>query len=310
MIGSAVTMIVERAWFWENGMLRAIVSMTKMTLFWLPTMVLVPLLVPKLNPFQWISWSSLHRPTSSWGVVAGISIFVLDEIVNVAVRHRRLTREQFAATVLASYPICLVPAVLSPWLTFWIGKALGFRDGCRAVRGGRRPGRPLVLRRHALAGERLRPAQFRGRQVRPAVLVAEWRASAMTSRSQDADKVPWWMSVLVFTAGLSGMVAFWHLQDNKTFGALAGLGAGSLAGGFGLIGFCSLVGQTWIWVRAGVAGSVAICVGGAVLGGVGGLVAGLLDGPSKQTALDVTTAVVVGLSLLVVLGAWLMEKYG
>jgi hypothetical protein len=127
MTGNAVTML-ERASFRVSKLIHGIASTGKLALFWAAMYGVVPRLIPSLDPRHWSPFSHVPTPKGALLPLAMVVTFLADEVLNVAVRKRRLDADQFAATVAASYPACLVPALALPWLAFAAGERLGLQN--------------------------------------------------------------------------------------------------------------------------------------------------------------------------------------
>jgi hypothetical protein len=90
-------------------------------------------------------------------------------------------------------------------------------------------------------------------------------------------------------ASIAGVVCVGYLFDEKsTYGGLAGLCLGTLSGAIGL--FLLSPTEPEVIIFDGAQARLT-CTGGALIGAVGGLVAGLLSGGARHTALVVTAVV-------------------
>jgi hypothetical protein len=79
---------------------------------------------------------------------------------------------------------------------------------------------------------------------------------------------PWWLWILVWGGAITSLLCFCYLGEG-TFGVLAGMVAGCLAGGFGIFAPLLYGGG---WHGGDELGTVfAICLGGAFIGTLGGL---------------------------------------
>jgi hypothetical protein len=119
VLSSGIAML-ERASFKAGKLLTAMIATAKIGLFWGP----VTAIWGRLFPDAWTPRAILSEQDLGVVAIAGVGSFVIDELVNVAVRKRRLTRQQFTATIAISYGICVAPAAVVPWLTsFLAGRA-------------------------------------------------------------------------------------------------------------------------------------------------------------------------------------------